>query len=407
MNVPRQRRILYVNHTGCISGAERVLIETVRTLDREHYEPIVACPVHGALTEELKALGVATVPLPVVQARFASRPDRIARSVMALARATRALHAVVRGFSPDLIHANSVRAGIMATLARGERSIPLIWHVHDDLPRHPASTAVRTLFLLSHNTCALAVSDATRRRFQGHCPIAKRMFVIHNGIDLSRFSSDQSSHRKAFREEIGVGEEEFLVCAVGQICDRKGLLGLINAFARVHEQLPTMHLVIAGKVVFEHEAGHLAQLQRAVDEWRIGDRVHFCGEVQNVPLLLQSSDLMVLNSKEEPFGLVVVEAMASRTPVLATRVGGIPEIVHDAENGWITSPGDVNELASKLVKLSRSRDELRRAADRALHETCPMFSLDRYKSELEMLYRRLCSQARSSLRATVISFSGR
>lgn len=392
MITSRRSRILYVNHTGHVSGAERVLINTLRTLDQRRFEPIVACPSYGGLAEEVDRLGVKSIPMPLIQARFAWRPDKLLLSVSTIADAVRALRDTIRTVGPHLIHANSVRAGIVSTLAAAGTRTPVIWHVHDILPQHLLSTGVRSLVFCARHTHVIAVSNATGRRFRGHFPIAGKIRIIHNGIELDQFAGSTSS-RRVFREKLGLSDEDFLVCAIGQICERKGLLGLVDAVRRSLAEVPNIHLAIVGRVVFQHEAGYLDNLLDAVRAWGIEDHVHFYGEVRDVPGVLHSSDLMVLNSRDEPFGLVVVEAMASGTPVLATRVGGIPEIIEETSNGWLVEPGDSSELAVRLVELSENRSELRRVAERALHITCPKFSLDRYKGELESLYVALESRA--------------
>lgn len=393
MITSRKSRILYVNHTGYVSGAERVLINTLRTLDQQRYEPIVTCPSYGGLAEEVDGLGVKVIPLPRIQARFAWRPDKLLLSASTIVDAVRNLRETIRTAGPHLIHANSVRGGIVATLAAAGTRIPVIWHVHDTLPRHPMSTAVRMLAFCARHTQIVAVSNATGRRFRGHFPIARKIRVIYNGIKLDQFAGATSS-RRVYREKLGLSDEDFLICAIGQICERKGLLGLVDAVRRSLVEVPNIHLAIVGRVIFQHEAGYLDNLLDAVRAWGIEHRVHFYGEVRDVSGVLHSSDLMVLNSRDEPFGLVVVEAMASGTPVLATRVGGVPEIIEETSNGWLVEPGDCSELATRLVELSQNRNELRRVAGRALHITCPKFSLDRYKGELESLYVALESGPR-------------
>lgn len=388
MSASRKARVLYVNHTGHISGAERVLIDTLRVLDPSYYEPIVICPAQGGLAGEVSALGIDWFPLPEVRVRFARRPGRMLRAIPDLFRTASALRKQIRVQAPDLIHANSVRAGLVASLAAMGRRTPVIWHVHDTLPTHPVSTALRLFTLLARNTWLIAVSSSTAQHFRGRVPLADKIRTIHNGIDLDRFPTGRPA-RQAFRDKLGLGDDDFLVCAIGQICARKGLLELVDALRRVHIQAPHIHLAIVGRVVFSHEERYLQALHAAVKAGGLEDCVHFTGELHDVPAALHGADLLVLNSRDEPFGLVIIEAMASGTPVLAARVGGIPEIVADGENGWLVEPGDTAALASKLLALARDSDGLQRVAEYAQRMVGRRFSLDRYRSELTALYAEL------------------
>lgn len=388
MTLSRKIRILYVNHTGNMSGAEKVLIEILRGLDSGRYEPVVICPSQGGLAAEVSQLGVEQHPLPVVSARFAWRPDRLLRSIVSIFTAVRGLRKKIRILAPDLIHANSVRAGIVATLAATGTGKPVIWHVHDTLPAHPGSSVIRLLVLSSRKTQLIAVSQAASKRFCGSLPLAKKVQTMHNGVDLSKFPVKQAGD-SAFRESIGVFGQDFLVCAVGQICARKGLLELIDALGQIRKRAPHLHLAIVGKVVFRHEAEYLKALHAAAAAAGVEDRVHFTGELQNVSPVLQAADLLVLNSRDEPFGLVLIEAMASGTPVLATRVGGIPEIITDSVNGWLVETGDTAGLASKLLELSRHREQLLRIAYRAYCTTVRNFSIERFQQNLSEYYSAL------------------
>lgn len=385
MSAFRKTRILYVNQTGLVSGAETVLMNILRGLDRARIEPCVLCPAQGRLAGEIRELGIEWLPLPAIEARFAWRPDRVIHSVLSLLKAVMTIREQVRTLAPDLIHANSFRAGIASSAAAMGTAIPVVWHVHDTLPRHPVSSAIRLFLCLARRTRVIAVSNATAKRVIGILPIGKRVQTIYNGVDLDRFSARRAG-RMEFRKTIGVSEGDFLVCAVGQICARKGLLELIYALRQIVSQAPHMHLAIVGKVVFRHEEEYLDALRAASRLLGIENRVHFTGELYDVSGALQASDLLVLNSRDEPFGLVLIEAMACGTPVLATRVGGIPEIVTDSENGWLIESGDSAALASTLLELSRNAAALTRVAERALRTTCPKFSLDRFHGDLAKLY---------------------
>jgi glycosyltransferase involved in cell wall biosynthesis len=384
----RKTRIVYINHTGHVSGAERVLLYMVRGLDRAKYEPYVLCPAESDLSRLLEAEGVLCLPAAPVQARFTRRPDLLMRYAASLWSAMAAMRKTILAIDPDVVHANTLRAGIVATLATIGTHLTVIWHIHDILPRHPLSTAIRILACLSGRTRMIAVSEATAKSFCGALPLSRKVRTIHNGIDLSRFPLKQKGS-SSFRQEAGIPDDAFVVCAVGQICARKGLRELLDAFSMICTRAPEMYVAFVGKTVFQHEEQYRESLLAKTVSDAMGDRVRFTGEREDIPVVLQSADLLVLNSLEEPFGLVLVEAMSSGTPVLAARVGGIPEIVKDSENGWLVERGDTAILAAKLLELSQNRDWLARVAQLAQHETCPQFSLERFQNKLHAYYAEL------------------
>ena len=389
-------RIVYINHTGKVSGAERVLVNMVRRLDRARYDPYVICPDEGELSRMVAAEGVPCASAPAIQARFSWRIDKLIKALMSLCKMVFAVRRKLAMLDPDLVHANTLRAGIVASLAAVGTNRTVIWHVHDILPRHPLSAAIRFFAWSSRRTKIIAVSNATAKAFAGSLPFRDRMHVIHNGTDLSAFpykNSDSSS----FRKSVGIPQDAFLICAVGQICARKGLLELLQAFEEIHGAVPQMHLAIAGKVVFVHEEKYFESLLRAVGDPEIAGRVHFLGELRDPSSLLQAADLLVLNSREEPFGLVLVEAMSSGTPVLATRVGGIPEIVEDAQNGWLVDKSDTIGLSRKILELSQNKDLLEKAAQFARSETCPQFSLERFQHHLHKFYSEIVDQSKPTI----------
>jgi glycosyltransferase involved in cell wall biosynthesis len=383
-------RVAYVSHTGAVSGAEIVLMNIVRGLDRALYEPVAFCPLEGDLARRLEAEGVPCEALPEVQARFTWRPDRLWNAAVSITRATLALRRVLAQAKPDIVHANGVRAGIVASAASVASGRKVVWHVHDDLPRHFLSSLIRIAALLLRPARIVAVSNATAKAFRGPFAFKGTLCTIYNGVDLRRFPL-KKANRMPMREALGESPGSFLICAVGQICARKGLLELIRAFGMARAQAPHMHLVIAGSVVFEHENEYLELLRQAAAAPEVAGRVHFAGPLKNVPELLQAADLLVLNSHEEPFGLVLIEAMSSGTPVLATRVGGIPEIVKDGDNGWLVDKADTAGLARKLLELAGNRKLLQKVARQAHDLTCPQFSLEIFLARLEDCYADLVS----------------
>jgi len=214
------------------------------------------------------------------------------------------------------------------------------------------------------------------------------MKTVYNGVELNKFPCKENE-QSPFRKKLHIPEDDFLFCAIGQICARKGLLELIEAFRQVRAAAPWVHLAIVGSVVFQHEQNYGNSLYATARVPELAGSVHFTGEMKDVYPALEAANLLVLNSRDEPFGLVIVEAMSTGTPVLATRVGGVPEIVTDGEDGWLVDPGDTHVLAAKLLELCRNRPALAKVAQKAQRTTCPQFSMARFQSRLNRLYEEI------------------
>jgi len=167
---------------------------------------------------------------------------------------------------------------------------------------------------------------------------------------------------------------------------RKGQLQLLRAFAQaVNEMQPSM-LLIVGAPLFNRDHEYLQLLERTTVELGISTRVKMLGARSDIAEIMQALDLLVINSKAEPFGLVALEAMACGTPVLAAASGGIPEIIRDNENGWLLPAGDEQKLVAALISLSERHAVRATVAQQAKDDVCERFSAHRYLRELQGSY---------------------
>ncbi|HWN09646.1 MAG TPA: glycosyltransferase family 4 protein [Pyrinomonadaceae bacterium] len=402
-------KILFYNHTGQVSGAERMLLMILSRMDRQTFEPFLVCPPEGSLTKMAFQLGVKVEPLKSLEARFTWRVDHLLLYVVSFLKAMRELRRKVKNHQPDLIHANSIRSGLVATAATIGLKPPVVWHLHDLLPPHPISSLIRLFAALSGRSVMIAVSAAVARNFRGRLssPLNERISVILNAIDLDKFQPDHFSKRR-IRKELRFREPDFVVGTVGQITPRKGQLELLRAFRVALNESPNMVLLIVGAPLFNRDHEYLDTLRSTATKLGIGNKVRLLGARNDVASIMQTLDLLVVNSKAEPFGLVIVEAMACETPVLAAAVDGIPEIIQHNENGWLVSPGDEAALAEGIVKLSRRPEHRARLANRGMQHAEAHFSADRYLVDLHAFYRsrlkKLGSQsAESTTRVTEVA----
>jgi glycosyltransferase involved in cell wall biosynthesis len=380
-------KILFYNHTGQVSGAERMLLMTLARIDRDAFEPVVLCPEGGSLSNMVSELGVPVHTVPGLQARFTWRVDQLAAHCKSFLQVIRHLRAKVTTINPDLIHANSVRAGLVATAATIGLGTRVVWHLHDILPRHPLSSLIRLFAFLSKRTRMIAVSESVSRNFCGRLPLGmkKRIGVVLNAIDLDNFQQDPTA-KSRIRTELGLVESDPLIGIVGLITPRKGQLELMRSFGQALKQIPQAVLLLVGAPLFNRDHEYLGAIERTAEELGVCDKVRILGARTDIAAIMQSLDVLVVNSKVEPFGLVILEAMVSGTPVIATAVHGIPEIIEHNQNGWLVPPGDEGLLSEAIVHLGRQRELRARLAEQGKRHVAQYFSVDRYITELQAFY---------------------
>jgi glycosyltransferase involved in cell wall biosynthesis len=387
-------KILFYNHTGKISGGERVLSMIVSRLDRRRFDTLVMCPDDGPLASVMRAEGLRTVRVDALRARFTWQPILFFRYLASFLRLMRTARRVAISEKPDLIHANSVRSGLVMTSATVGLNIPIVWHVHDLLPRHPLSTAIRCVALAFRQTHIVAVSDAVARRFRGSLLRSPRLTRIHNAVELEELYPDVLQ-RVATRRSLGFGDGEFVLGIVGQLTPRKGQLETIQAFAQIAQELSQARLVIVGEALFNRDFEYAESLRDAAERLGISNRVLFLGQRGDIPELTRAFDLAIVNSKAEPFGLTVVEAMASGTPVLATAVDGIREIIEHARTGWLISSADCHVLAENIALLLADQDLRAKLSMSALNAVRSRFAAPAFINNIETLYRSVCISSAS------------
>ncbi len=378
-------KILFYNHTAQVSGAERLLLMILSCLDRGKIDPVLVCPNQGPLPQMAES-STRVETVASLEARFTWQIGLLARYLKSFYEVIIQLRRQAIAINPDLIHANSIRSGLVATAATLGLRTPVIWHLHDLLPRHPFSSVIRLCAMLSGRTRMIAVSNAVADNFCGACPpLRQRVRVILNAIDLEKFFLDSSAGRQK-REELSLGEAEVVIGIVGQITPRKGQLELLRAFAQALSEEPSITLLVVGAPLFNGDGLYEENLRTAVRGLGIEHKVRMLGARGDVASIMQALDLLVINSSAEPFGLVAVEAMASGTPVLATATGGLAEIIEHNQNGWLVPFGDEKALAAALVSLARQPALRHRLAEQGEKSATLRFSADRYMVELQCFY---------------------
>jgi len=380
-------KILFYNHTGQVSGAERVLLLILSRLNRSRFEAVLVCPA-GQLQNEAKGLDVPCADVDQLNARFSRRIGTLIRYSASFVSTMRQVRARVREHEPELIHANSVRAGLVISAATVGLGIPIVWHVHDLLPRHPLSTSIRLFTLLRPPLRVVLVANAAAERFKGKLlpgfPQRVRITVVYNAVDAVKLQTTSTS--APIRKELRIRNSDRLIGIVGNLSPVKGQLELIRAFAEARKRIPNLALLVVGSALFNREDGYQKQLSAEVRALGLEHCVRFLGQRNDVPAIMAALDLLVMNSRSEAFPLVALEGMAAGVPVLATAVGGLPELITHETNAWLVPFGDEQRLVDDIVSLLERRDVSSSIAIHARQHVAKNFSVHNFMTRIEAIY---------------------
>ncbi len=386
-------RVLYVNHTAAVSGAERSLLSLLAGLP-DTVAPLVATP-SGRLAEEVQRLGLPITRIPGTAGSLRLHPVHTPVALSEMTAAAGFVHRAARRHRADLIHANSIRAGIVLGLARC--AAPSVVHIRDCLPPGLLTSATMRLIAASATT-VLANSQYTAEFVERAAPKA-HLEVVHNPVDLKRWDPARIDRIRARASLNGAGERAVLMGVVAQLSPWKGQDTAIEALGILCDEGVDAHLLLIGSAKFlaratrfDNEA-YVARLQRLVADAGLQDHVSWLGEREDVPELVRALDVLLLPSWEEPFGRALIEAMALNVPVIATNVGGPPEIIRDGREGLLVEPRDPQAWARAVRSITDEPQrgwEMGRAGRRRVEDA---FTLDHHVRAVLDVYERTLARA--------------
>jgi glycosyltransferase involved in cell wall biosynthesis len=371
-------KVLYVNHTATIAGGELSLLGVLETLPAA-VDAVLATPL-GPLADRAS---VRTVEVPPVEATFSGG---VLGGVRSIATAARALRRVTAAERPDIVHANSVRAGLVASVARLHP--PLVVSVRDCLPSSRVSRATRRLI---HRRAALVIANSqyTAAAFPGRAST----IVIYPGVDLGPYAAEVQPSIARAREDLGLDGVGPVLGVIGQLTPWKGQDDAIRILAALRERLPGAVLLIVGEAKFLRATwdnrAYERRLRELSGELGLDDAVRFLGDRQDVPRVMRALDLLLVPSWEEPFGRTVVEGLAAGVPVAATAIGGPAETLAGVESALLPprQPTSWIEPVENLLGV----DARAPAADARRREAAAQFSAERQTLRLVAAYEAVVS----------------
>lgn len=284
----------------------------------------------------------------------------------------------IRKINPDIVHAQATPTGLSPLWINRTIKKPYIVYCRGNEIYLPwLFKRMISKLVLQNADAVIALTDDMKREIEKIFP--GNIFVIPNGIDCEKF---EGLSREETRRNLNISKSEKVILFVGRFRPEKGVKYLLEAMSIVREKSPRARLLLVG---YGEEQEHL---ERQITELDLQNLVTFAGKIPNekIPQYMAASDLLVLPSLSESFGIVNLEAMASGLPIVATHVGGVPEIVIDGKNGFLVEPGNPKQIAEKVLLLLES-NELRHAISIQNRKTAKYFRWEEVSQRLERIYQ--------------------
>ena len=379
-------RVLLVHQSAELYGSDKVMLQLVSRLDKSVFEPIVLLPTTGPLEKELERIGVEYHVVPTIKvSRSTFTFKGLVKLPLEIIYSVRSINSLLEGRRVDVVHSNTLAVMSGALWARLRR-VPHVWHVHEIIER--PSIVRKTYALLLHLFAdkVMCNSHATAEHLYKDNPsLRNKSIVIWNGLEVS--DDIGTSGKQNIRKELGLKPDDVLITLVGRINRWKGQRLLVAAAEMLENAgfKNVKYLIVGGPPLGNSQ--YLEELERDISNSAAGLDISIIPFTNDIWPVWTATDIAVVPSAEpEPFGMVALEAMAARKPVVASSFGGVVEIIVDGVTGCLFEPGNVLALAKKLEMLitsDRRRIEMGEAGYARLQE---VFSINNYVVSIENTY---------------------
>jgi glycosyltransferase involved in cell wall biosynthesis len=378
--------VVYVQPTSEVGGSDVALARLVGHLDHSRYRPVVVLPRHGPVEPLLKAAGAQIRILPMRQLRSLRSPVYQGAFAAGFLPTVARLRRLLRDEGARIVHSNSLFTLYGAWAAPALR-IPHVWHIRE-IPSAP-NVLQRMLFNVVERKSAriICMSSAVTALFAGD---GGKSVQIPDGIDMSEFSPDVRGSR--IRRDLGIDEGAKLVGFVGRLDPWKGAHVFVECALRVARELPDAHFLICGGPLDGYE-DYARRVKRLAAESSAAARIHFTDwkyRLTDIPEVMAALDVLVHTSvAPEPFGLVIVEAMATGKPVVAAAAGGVLDIVAADRTGLLAEPGDAGAYAAAVRRILADPELASRLGAAGRVRAVEHFEAGAYAAKVQTLYDEL------------------
>lgn len=362
--------ILHIYQNSKIGGVQQQILNLLKTYNREVFNPIFCClGPKEEIGKEIEGIGIDCIPLN------RSRYNRFSLGIVL------DLHRLMKKKQIHIVRTHRYRSNFYGRIAAFLAGVPtIIASVHDNYrtDKRPERRIINRM--LSHITDKIvAVSEEVKKDIIRYDKIEpSKVVVLPNGIDVERFNP--KGNFADIRKEFSIKQGAIVVGFIGRIVPAKGLQYLIDSIPYVNEEFKNIKLLIIG------EGSIVARLHEQAKEKKVYDSIIFTGRRRDIPDILSCIDVFVMPSIAEGLPNALLEAMAMGKPIVATEVGGIPEVMKNGVNGLLVPPRDPSALATAMKGLIGNDRLAAQMGDAARDLVLDKFSMRAIAQKWQTLY---------------------
>lgn len=372
------KNILFIHQSAELYGSDKTLLYLVVNLDKTKFFPIVILPNDGPLKFELEKENVKVIIAPVLKLyRKMFTPSNLLKFVKDYFKGINTIKTIKKEHKIDFIYSNTL-AVLLGFFYSFFNKTKHIWHVHEIIESPTIFTKFFRFFLnISTNTVLIHNSIATSNFWNCN----GKNVVIWNGI--ATFPEIQNEEKEIIRKTIFNTDKEVIFALVGRISRWKGQMLLLDTFSEIKKTHQNIKLVYIGSAPPNQEH-FLDSLKEKIVEYNLAKSVAIIPFQENINELWQCIDIAVVPSTEpEPFGMVAIEAMMAKKPVIAANHGGLMEIVVHNETGFLVEPNNLNALKEAMEKLIDNSNLRNSLGENGFQRAKLNFSIQNYVSKIE------------------------
>jgi glycosyltransferase involved in cell wall biosynthesis len=371
--------ILFIHQSAELYGSDKTLLLLLKHIDKTRFYPIVVLPNEGPLKSELDKENIKVVIAPVLKVyRKMFTPQNILKFVKDIKKGVDALDILNKHHHFDIVYSNTL-AVLLGIIYAKKRKIKHLWHVHEIIVHPKVIASIFPKILMRYSNLVICNSNATQNNLTVRIPELKlKTKVIYNGVELN-----SENKAVAQKTDFGFNETDIIITLVGRISRLKGHKLLLDVFTNHLIKNENIKLLFVGSPV-EGQEQYLDEIQNSINRNKLQTKVKTLPFLNDLNGIWSITDIAIMPSTEaESFGLVAVEAMLAKKPVVGSNLGGLSEIVINNETGLLFDPNSKEALLEALFKLIESPSLRSEFGEKGYERAIKEFSITKHVQQFE------------------------